>query len=262
MSTNTWIVYKHTSPTGKSYIGITHQKAPYRWGKNGNGYKQNPLLWRAIQKYGWGNFTHDILESELTEQEAFEKERYYIKKYDSYVPNGYNLSLGGESGSFGYHHTDSAKRAISEASKRKGFKGHKHTTEAKERNRLAHLGTKNPHSDTWKEKVSKSNKGKKRTEETRQKMREAKLGTHWSSERRAEYSKKQKDRGFRPSDECIKASNLARRVGVDMYINDIHVKHFNSMQSCANELGITVAYVSLICNGKLHSKKYDLRRSK
>lgn len=32
-----WIVYKHTSPSGKVYIGITNQPANKRW-KNGMGY--------------------------------------------------------------------------------------------------------------------------------------------------------------------------------------------------------------------------------
>ena len=261
MDKNTWVVYKHTAPNGKSYIGITHQKTKYRWGKDGNGYKQNPLIWKAIQKYGWNNFTHEILESSLTEQEAFEKEQYYIQKYNSYVPNGYNLSLGGESGSFGYHHTEETKKVISEASKRGGFKGHKHTEESKEKNRLAHLGTKNPHDEKWRAKVSKANKGKKRTEESKQKMREAKLGTHWSQERREQYSKAQKERGFKPCKKCIELSRLHKIKGVDMYKEGICVKHFESMQKCADELGVSVSLVSLICNNKMKSNKYDLRRS-
>lgn len=32
-----WIVYKHTSPVGKVYIGITHQKPEKRWQK---GYRK------------------------------------------------------------------------------------------------------------------------------------------------------------------------------------------------------------------------------
>ena len=55
-------VYKHTFPNGKVYIGITRQKPKYRWA-NGNGYlrlKPNgeykqPLMARAVIKYGWEN---------------------------------------------------------------------------------------------------------------------------------------------------------------------------------------------------------------
>lgn len=47
-STN-FIVYKHTSPSGKVYIGITMQ-APSERFKYGNGYKDNEYFWRAIKK--------------------------------------------------------------------------------------------------------------------------------------------------------------------------------------------------------------------
>ena len=46
-----YTVYKHTSPSGKIYIGMTCQKPKDRWGKDGNGYKGQPF-YNAIQKYG------------------------------------------------------------------------------------------------------------------------------------------------------------------------------------------------------------------
>lgn len=45
-----WIVYKHTSPSGKVYIGITNQPANKRW-KNGMGYISSPYFFGAIVKY-------------------------------------------------------------------------------------------------------------------------------------------------------------------------------------------------------------------
>lgn len=33
-----FIVYKHTSPSGKCYVGITSQAPEYRWGNNGYKY--------------------------------------------------------------------------------------------------------------------------------------------------------------------------------------------------------------------------------
>lgn len=36
---SSWLVYRHTSPSGKVYIGITSKSNPdYRWGR-GKGYK-------------------------------------------------------------------------------------------------------------------------------------------------------------------------------------------------------------------------------
>ena len=113
----TWFVYKHTSPSNKVYIGITSQKPIYRW-NNGLGYNKQQYFWRAIQKYGWENFFHEILFEGLGEEEAKEKEIELISFYQSWHPNfGYNISLGGD-GSNGYRHTDDAKERIAECSRR------------------------------------------------------------------------------------------------------------------------------------------------
>lgn len=91
-----WIVYVHTCKVNnKKYVGITSQKPVERWGKTGNAYTRTQVISKAIKKYGWDNFEHEILESGLTMTEASEKERYYIKKYNSLIPNGYNCAEGG-----------------------------------------------------------------------------------------------------------------------------------------------------------------------
>lgn len=89
-----YLVYRHISPIGKSYVGITSQN-PKRRFQNGAGYITQPAFNRAIEKYGWENFKHEILEENLTEKEACEKEDYYIKKFNSVAPNGYNSRGGG-----------------------------------------------------------------------------------------------------------------------------------------------------------------------
>ena len=95
----TYTVYRHISPTGKSYIGITKQNIERRF-QNGNGYNTQPAFYRAIKKYGWNNFSHEILKTNLTEKEASEKEQYYIKEvYKSLAPKGYNTAEGGTTGS-------------------------------------------------------------------------------------------------------------------------------------------------------------------
>lgn len=62
-------VYKHTSPVGKVYIGITSKAPKERW-QNGRGYWNNKHFYRAIKKYGWNNFEHEILYEGLTEGQA------------------------------------------------------------------------------------------------------------------------------------------------------------------------------------------------
>ena len=91
----TYCVYRHTSPSGKVYIGVTCQKAEYRW-KNGDGYVYNYHFHNAIKKYGWDNIIHEILFVELSKDAAAEKEIELIQQHQSFLPNhGYNTSLGG-----------------------------------------------------------------------------------------------------------------------------------------------------------------------
>lgn len=90
-------VYMHTSPNGKRYIGITRQENPERrWGSSGCGYVDNKHFWRAIQKYGWNNFLHEVLFDGLTKEEAEQKEKELIAYYDSTdQTKGYNITAGG-----------------------------------------------------------------------------------------------------------------------------------------------------------------------
>lgn len=93
-----WSVYKHTSPSGKVYIGIA-KDVKHRWRGDGSGYKGSTRIWYAIQKYGWDNFEHEIVAKGLTRQEASEMEISLIKKYNSTDPAyGYNLTSGGYNG--------------------------------------------------------------------------------------------------------------------------------------------------------------------
>ena len=93
-----YLVYKHTTPSGKVYIGITKQTAEGRW-KNGLGYQSSPHFWSAIKKYGWDNIKHEILHDDLTEEEACEYEKRYIAECRSTDRQyGYNQKTGGELG--------------------------------------------------------------------------------------------------------------------------------------------------------------------
>lgn len=87
-------VYIHTSPSDKKYVGVTSKLPELRW-NYGYGYCRNVYFWRAIKKYGWDNFIHEVVASNLTQYEALYMEIDLIKKYDSFH-NGYNLSEGGE----------------------------------------------------------------------------------------------------------------------------------------------------------------------
>ena len=92
-----YTVYKHISPSGKVYIGITKRKPEYRWNK-GKGYREDQLLfYRAIKKYGWDNFTHEILYTGLSEKDAKNIEISLIRQYKS-LGMSYNITDGGDGG--------------------------------------------------------------------------------------------------------------------------------------------------------------------
>lgn len=88
-----FIVYEHVNLfNNKRYIGITSQIPEVRW-QRGSGYRENTIFFRAIKKYGWDNFEHNILYEGLSNREALEIESTLIKKYKS-LGVSYNISDG------------------------------------------------------------------------------------------------------------------------------------------------------------------------
>lgn len=124
-------VYKITNKvTNKIYIGITNQGsgARYRhhWYESRIG-EPSPIH-RSMAKYGEDNFTLEIIDFADTYDELKEKEKYWIKQYNSTDKSiGYNLTEGGD-GTFGRKHSEETKdkirqkafgRKVSEETKRK-----------------------------------------------------------------------------------------------------------------------------------------------
>lgn len=117
-----YVVYMHVNrANGKRYIGISSNPIS-RWA-NGRGYRRNKHFSDAISKYGWNNFDHLILYSELSKEDACEIERHLIKKYKTQDKRfGYNITSGGEV----FEHSEESKALMSK--NRKG-KGPKHFSE-------------------------------------------------------------------------------------------------------------------------------------
>lgn len=130
-----YCVYRHVSPAGKVYIGLTSQNPVRRWA-GGNGYRNNQHFYRAILKYGWDNFKHEIVQSGLTKEDACRLEIELIAAHNSTnAAFGYNHSTGGESGGAGLSLSDSAKQKLREA-----IVGRKLTEEHKAKLRAAKIG--------------------------------------------------------------------------------------------------------------------------
>ncbi len=99
----------HNIVSGKSYIGETKKAdVETRWKGHIQAISRGqgcPALRDAIKKYGWDKFKFTVL-IVCFDEDRFIYEREYIKKYNSVVPNGYNITSGGEGGGFvGRKHT-------------------------------------------------------------------------------------------------------------------------------------------------------------
>lgn len=150
-SNNRWLVYRHISPSGRVYIGITSWLPCQRW-MRGRGYKKCVLFYKAIKKYGWDNIKHEILLKDISESEAKYAERYLIRWYKTHN-NSYNITDGGD-GTCG---VIPSEKQIKHA--RSLWKGKKMPKEVCE-------------------KMSKSHKGMKLTPEWKEAIRISKLGNH------------------------------------------------------------------------------------
>ena len=144
---------------GKCYIGQTIQKISKRWGQHTRPYSKCIRLRNAIQKYGKENFEFSII-CDLPNEDLIAREILEICERNTMVPNGYNLTSGGE----GCKASEETRKKISEA-----HKGRKHTEES----------IKN---------MSEGQKGKKMTEETRKRMSEVHKGSKASEKTRRKIS--------------------------------------------------------------------------
>jgi group I intron endonuclease len=113
-----YTVYMHTNKiNNKSYVGVTSKPVKERWGNNGYKYKRNQHFWNAICKYGWDNFDHDVLFTNLSKKRACKIEKLLITVFMTQDPEmGYNIASGGEVNA-GFHLSDEVKKRLSETHK-------------------------------------------------------------------------------------------------------------------------------------------------
>lgn len=159
-------IYKITNLiNNKLYIGKTSQTVEKRWKNHyyearrwkkcqdtGADFGYNSRLYPAMIKYGYENFTIQLIEAVDSLEALNSREKYWVDFYDT-RNNGYNIAAGGTGGF---------------------FLGCKHTPEAIEKLRIAATGRKqSPESIA---KSADAKRGKRASQEAREKMRNAKLG--------------------------------------------------------------------------------------
>jgi len=178
-------IYKITSPSGKIYIGqsvnIDERKKVY---KRINSLVGQPKIYRSINKYGFENHTHEIIEicsiEQLDERETFWK-KYYLEQVNNDWQQVLFCELYDNGGGPKSEKTKLKMRKPRSEEAKKNMKYPK-SDKFKEIVRLAHIGKPKLaargilRSDESKLKMSLSRMGQSISEETKIKMSLAKKG--------------------------------------------------------------------------------------
>jgi len=199
------IIYKVTNKiNNKCYIGQTIRSLEQRKHEHSRDIKKfNIVFYRSIKKYGWNSFEWKVLEKCDTKEELDEMEFHYIKQYNTFIPNGYNMTWGGDGGNCGNQFTKLSKKErskihflnlMSENEKEEYlnnlYRGSNHYTkrcmDKKTFNEWLlknRIGKNNPmygknrnFSEITKKRMSISHFDKKHTEETKKKIGESNIG--------------------------------------------------------------------------------------
>lgn len=193
-SVTRFYVYVHFDLTNQRpfYVGKGHGKRAF------SKHKRNDYWKNIVNKHG---YSIEILEDNLTEDQAYELEKYWISQFKAWGFKLCNMTEGGEGASKGVKLSESHKNKISISlignTRTKGFK-HSEETIAKRKiiskgrrpincsiplsqetkNKISLIHKGKPKSDDTKKKMSIAAKGKVKTEETKMKMRKPKTDEH------------------------------------------------------------------------------------
>lgn len=107
-----YIVYCHTL-NAKKYVGYTKKTMLERLADHIEEAEDGSdrHFCRAIRKYGADNIVSELLCEVSSKQEATRKERYYIKKFNTFE-SGYNMTRGGDGGNTTEKYSDEEMKEL------------------------------------------------------------------------------------------------------------------------------------------------------
>lgn len=233
------IIYKITNLiNGKIYIGQTVRKLSTRI-SNHKCYNGS-LISNAFKKYGDENFSIEIIDRASSKNELDTKEIYWIERYNSIAPNGYNITKGG-GGTIGYKLSDETKQKISKANKGKvsPTKGYKLSDETKQKIRSSrkgkYCGENNPHY------------GKKHSEKTLKMLSELKKGKRLTNEQRKAISEGHK--GKKMSD--MQKKKISQAMPTKKKVINVDTGEiFESLMQASEMYNIDKSTLCKVCSGK------------
>jgi group I intron endonuclease len=246
-------IYRITNTINKKvYIGQTIQETvEKRWELHRRLAKKDKgctALKEAFKKYGIDKFKFEVLIICFNEDcIAYEKE--YIKKYNALVPNGYNISEGGNGGALfkGKQHTEETKNKLRETSK-----AYYNNPENRKK-----------HSDTVKVGLEKSEKWQKA-------LAEGRVGENLKKENRVEWirhtghkpimseevKKKLSENAHKYYEENREKHNIlmSEKLGhqINQYdLNDNYIKTYMSIREAVRQTNIPRTSIQYCILGKL-----------
>lgn len=270
---------------GKQYVG-QHLSNCFDTTYKGSG----TYIKRAIDKYGWNNFSCEIICWCSTQTQLNEAEDNYIRLLDTMSPNGYNLKRGGSNGEY----SKEAKKNCSEAAKKhwenednrlkmsetmkkyfeseEGIKDRKKHSEfvksyfANENNRkkMSDAQKRRFTNPEERKKTSEASKNYYANEDNRKKMSEIKKN-YYKSEEGIEHLKKYgetmkkywgTEENRKKQSERLKNNPKQSKKVYQYTLDGKFVKEWCSAKEIGRELGYDVGCISRCCNGKQKSA-YD-----
>ena len=219
------VIYKITCLINrKIYVGQT-----INFKRRINQHKRDSSKFRngidaAIAKYGWENFSVEVIEKCPVEQ-LNEREIFWIRELNSKYPNGYNLTDGGRN-FCGYVPTPELRALLSKI--HTGRKASKETCAKRSASLKGH-----PVSIATRQKLSKSHTGKVMSAKARANMSKARKGKKLSESHKLHMAESAKN----------------KRIVRCMETNTI----FNSIKEAANWAGVSRCCISETCSKRQHT---------
>ena len=222
------VIYKiRNKINNKIYIGKSIENNP-------NYFGSGISITMAIKKHGKNNFEKDILEKCENLEELNEKEKFWIKEYNSTNrKTGYNIAEGGNGGNTRKGYSDSKlveyqKKISDSVSKSEKYRLFVHNTKGKKRPQQSKK-MKELYSQG---KIKPWNLGKKTSEETKQKISE-------------------KNRGKKLSEDARNKISKSKNVQIIMLnVDGTIIRFFDSIKDASQTMGINRCCISDCLNGR------------
>lgn len=232
--------------TGKKYIGqhLGTIDDDY-WGSG-------VAISKAIKKYGKDEFKKYTLE-ECDIKVLNDREQYWIKHYNTFLGEGYNMDNGGACNSGYWANLSDEKKAEIHtkrlANRPKDFKEIMHRVHKTRNNKaISKKLVGRTYSKETLQKMSNVAMGRKMTDETKSKISKAKLGKTLTPQQCNNISKatKGKPKSFRTEEHKKKLRKEVLQLDLDGNI----IKLWDAVSFAGSELKIDYTSISKCCNGK------------